>query len=175
MDNESEDFDLTQSQKSRLLSLGLEPGYQKLSIDPQHERANTLYDVLSRTLPIDPTLMDSLPSIMKKLSSRLRSLAGQPIGELLQNPGTNIVTIKKIKQHAKDLGTSSTSEAESDVLMAVYYAAIASALTFHSEKITQHSYKNLESFFNSFTRKEWMLGELIDLFNEAQKHCQEET
>lgn len=172
MDNESQDFDLTHSQKSRLLSLGLRSKPDKLGTDKEEQKADMLYDVLSRTLPADPSVVNSLPPVVKGLSSRLRSLAGQPIGELLQDPATDITTIKKIKQYAKDSGTSSSSEAENDVFMAVYCAAIGSALVFHNEKITQHSYQDLEQFFLSFTRKDWILEEIAELLKKAQEYCQ---
>jgi len=174
MDDKSQDFDLTHSQKSRLLSLGLKSRPHGLSTDKDERKADMLYDVLTRTLPVDPSLVGSLPPIMKGLSCRLRSLAGQPIGELLQDPATDITTIKKIKQYAKNSGTSSSSEAQSDVFMAVYYAAIGSALIFYGEKITQHSNADLERFFYSFTEKKWVLGELRGLFKKAQEYCQEE-
>jgi len=79
--------------------------------------------------------------------------------------------LEKIKQYAKESGTSTNSEDEKDVFLAVYYAAIASALVFHNEKITRHSYKGLERFFSSFTDKGWVLKEIKELFHGAQKHC----
>jgi len=172
MDNESQDFDLSQNQKSRLLSLALGSKPRELSTDKVEQKADMLYDVLTRTLPVDPSVVDSLPSVVKGLSSRLHSIAGRPIGDLLQDHTTDIDTIRKIKQYAKESGTSTDSEDENDVFLAVYYAAIASALLFHNDKITKHSYKELERFFYSFTKKNWMLDELIGLFKKGQKYCQ---
>lgn len=171
MDDELQDFGLNQDQKSRLLSLGLDSRPHKLDTDENEQKADMLYDVLSRTLPLDPSVVNSLPPVVKGLSSRLHSLAGQPIGELLQNPATDISTIRKIKQYAKDSGTSSNSETENDVFLVIYYAAIASAVVFNHKKITQHSYKDLEQYFSSFTQKNWILEEIKSLFHGAQKHC----
>jgi hypothetical protein len=170
MDNESQDFDLSRHQKSRLLSLGLGSNPPKLSTDEVEQKADMLYDVLTRTLPVDPSVVNSLPAVVRGLSSGLQSLAGLPIGDLLQDPTTDIATIKKIKQYAKESGTTGSSEDKNDVFLAVYYAAIASALVFHNEKITQHSYKDLEQHFSSFMEKDWVLEEIKGLFHEAQKH-----
>ena len=171
MDNESQDFDLSRHQKSRLLSLGLGSNPPKLSTDEVEQKADMFYDVLTRTLPVDPSVVDSLPAVLRGLSSGLQSLAGLPIGELLQDPKTDIATIKKIKQYAKESGTTGSSEDKNDVFLAVYYAAIASALVFHNEKITQHSYKDLEQYFSSFMQKDWVLEEIKELFHGAQNHC----
>lgn len=172
MDNESQKLDLSRHQKSRLLSLGLGSKPSKLSTDKVEQKADMLYDVLTRTLPVDPSVVNSLPDVVRGLSSGLQSLAGLPIGDLLKDHTTDIGTIRKIKQYAKESGTSSDFEDESDVFLVVYYAAIASALVFHNERITKHSNKDLEQFFSSFTNKDWMLDELIELFRKGQKYCQ---
>ena len=172
MDNESQKLDLSRHQKSRLLSLGLGSKPRELSTDKVEQKSDMLYDVLARTLPVDPSVVNSLPDVVRGLSSGLQSLAGLPIGDLLQDPTTDITTISRIKQYAKESGTSSDSDNENDVFLVVYYAAIASALLYHNEKITKHSYKELERFFYSFTKEDWMLDELIGLFKKGQKYCQ---
>ena len=175
MDKKSRDFDLNRSQKSRLLSLGISSKPHKQSTDKVERKEDMLYDVLMRTLPVEPLVVESLPSVIKGLSHRLHSLAGQPIVELLKNPATDIDTIRKIKQYAKESGTATDSEDKKDVFLAVYYAAIASALIFHNQKITQHSYSDLQHFFSSFVQNDWILDELVSLFSRAQEYCLEKT
>ena len=172
MDNESQEFNLSRHQKSRLLSLGLGSKPRELSTDKVEQKADMLYDVLTRTLPVDPSVVDSLPSVVKGMSSRLHSLAGRPIGDLLKDPTTDIATIKKIKQYAKESGTSADSKDKGGIFLAVYYAAIASALLFHGKKITRHPYEDLQEFFLSFSREMWVLEEIKDLFQKAQMHCE---
>ena len=171
MDNESQEFDLSRHQKSRLLSLGLGSKPRELSTDKVEQKADMLYDVLTRTLPVDPSVVNSLSDVVRGLSSGLQSLAGKPIGDLLQDPATDIATIKKIKQYAKESGATADSEDKKDVFLAVYYAAIASALVFNHKKITHHSYKDLGQFFSSFTEKDWVLEEIKSLFHGAQTYC----
>ena len=173
MDDELIDIDLSQNQKSRLLRLGLGSGPAQSRLDDNEQKMDMLYGVLTRSLPIEPSVVDSLPNVMRDLSSRLPSLAGKPIGDLLQDPKTDIATISRIKQYAKDSGTSAGSEDESDVFLVVYYAAIASALIFHDKKITQHPHEDLERFFSSFMKKGWVLGEIKHLLGRAESHCNE--
>ena len=175
MDSRSQDFQLTQEQKSRLLKLGRRSEPRERRPDARQRKMDMLYDVINSSLPVDPSLADSLPAVVKGLSARLRSLAGQPIGNLLQDPATEIATIVRIKQYAKESGAFVDSEDTRDVYLAVYHAAIASAMLFHNEKITQHSYADLEQFFCSFARKDWMLDELVTLFTRAREYCLEKT
>jgi len=173
MDSKSQDFDLTRDQKSRLLRLGSSSRPQEWSPEGEQQKVDMLYDVISNSLPIDPSLVNSLPIVIRGLSSRLHSLAGQPIGDLLQDPTTNITTIERIKQYTKESGTSADSEDKREIFLTIYYAAIASALLFHNEKITQHSYEDLEQFFSSLSKKDWILNELVSLYTRAREYCLE--
>ena len=171
MDDELQNIDLNHDQKSRLLSLGLGPRPADSVISDNEKKMDMLYDVLTRTLPVDTSVVDSLPLVVRGLSSKLESLAGRSIGDLLQDLKTDLATINKIKQYAKELGTSADSENRSDVFLAVYYATIASALLFKHKKITQHSYTDLEQFFSSFVKENWVLDEIKDLLHKAKMHC----
>lgn len=91
----------------------------------------------------------------------------------MKNPERGISVIKEIKDYAKQSGASAKSEIESDIFLVIYYGTIANALLFHDQKITQHSYKDLEQFFCSFAKKDWILDELTELFKKAQEYCQE--
>ena len=172
MDKEAKDIELTGEQKTRLLSLGLDSELAEADTDIDEKKADMLYDVLSHPIPVDTSVINSLPPSLKGLCRRLRAVAGEPLGDLLQNPERGISVIKEIKEYAKRSGNSATSEIESDIFLVIYYGAIANALLFHNQKITQHSYKDLEQFFCSLTKKNWVLDELIYLFKKAHEHCQ---
>ena len=49
------------------------------------------------------------------------------MGELVQNPHTEISAVQRIKDFAKESGAAATSKAESDAFLVLYYAAIANA------------------------------------------------
>jgi hypothetical protein len=57
--------------------------------------------------------------------------------------------------------------------MTIYYAAIASSLVHHNEKISQHSYETLGQSFMELAEKKWMALELVQLFSQANRMCQE--
>jgi hypothetical protein len=172
MNKEPENIDLSPEQRKRLLSLGLSSKVSEAMTDSEEEKSDLLYDILTRTLPIDEMIVDSLPCVLRSLSRKLRSVAGEPLADLLQDPKTDISVVEEIKVYAKESGKSSKSKGESDVFLAVYYAAIASALLFHNKKITQHSFEDLEQFFSSLAKKSWVLQELKILFKRAHEYCQ---
>jgi hypothetical protein len=173
MEEESKNIELTGEQKTRLLSLGLESEPNEDGTDIDEKKADLLYEVLSHPMPVDNSIVSSLPVALRGLCKRLSSVAGEPLGDLLQNPERGISVIKEIKEYAKQSGASAKSEIESDIFLVIYYDTIANALLFHNQKITQHSYKDLEQFFCSFTKKDWILNDLTELFRKAREYCQE--
>lgn len=176
MDEESENLDLTEQQRTRLLRLGLSCEAFEADVDSEEEKADLLYEALIRTLPVDGTTVASLPPVLRSMSGKLHSVAGEPLGDLLQNPGTDLSVIERIKNYAKDYneesGISDKSKAEKDIFLAIYFAAIASAFLFHNKKITQHSYEDLRRFFSYYAEESWVLDELRIHFKKAHEYCQ---
>ena len=170
-----EKTDLTAKQKKRLLNLGLAAKVSETGQDLQEKKADTLYNILVSPLPVDKLVLDSLPTVLRGLCRELRSVASEPISKLLLDPQTNIPALKAVKEWAKQSGTSVASDAEGDAFLVVYYGAIASALVFHDNKVTQHSYDDLEQFFHSFSKETWVPNELVGLFTKAEEYCREKT
>ena len=165
---ESREFKLDSRQSSRLLDLGLCPPAG--SDDPVHlddRRKDLLYQVLATPLPLSKQTKASLPPILQGQCQDLLALAGQPVGELLQNSKVDLAVIRRIKEFAKEQGEATKSKEAQDAFMAVYLGAIAIALVFHGERISQHSTKNLKHFFGTFARKAWVLAELRPLYEQA--------
>ena len=157
-------------QKAELLKFGLEAAAEDR--EDEEYKADLLYDILNHPLQVDGPAINLLPAPLRGLSRKIRPIAGAPLIELLTRSDTSISTIEAIKQYAKESGTTGSSEDKNNVFLAVYYAAIASALVFNHKKITQHSYKDLEQFFSSFTEKNWVLEEIKGLFRKARIHCE---
>lgn len=171
MDQASEKIRLTPKQNERLLHLAASSHVPEAGNDPVEDKANTLFDILVSPLPVDKLVLDSLPNVVRGLCRKLRSVAGQTIGDMLQNPQTDIAALTAIKDYTKQSGTCSRSDAEGDAFLAIYYGSIASALVFHKEKISQHSYEDLEQFFRTFAGKTWVPDELTGLFEKAANYC----
>ena len=102
----------------------------------------------------------------------LRSVVGPPIGELLKDPKTSVAVLKEIKQYAKARGIQAASEREKDVFLAIYFAAIAGALAYHGEHITEHADTDLARFFGHYVSAEWMPSSLRELFGRAVRGVQ---
>jgi hypothetical protein len=169
---ESEErFDLTAEHKTQLLALGLSTQSGPGDEDETEMRMSLLYDMLRGRLPVARRTIDALPAELQSQGQDLRSVAGESIGELLQNPHVEIALIQKIKEHAKASGASAASQAESDAFLAVYYGAIAAALVYYGRRITKHSTEDLAQFFRTLEHKDWVLPELKTLFASAEKCC----
>lgn len=165
MAEESDKLNLTSKQKTQLLSLGLDGSLSEQ--EPDEQRADMLYDILKRPLPPDTSAYKSLPIPLKTVSLQMRSVAGKPLKELLLDPKTEIRTLERIKEYAKQSGKSAKSESETDVFLAVYYASIANGLVFHDTKISEHSDNHLRQAFELLTQKRWLPEQLTELLKRA--------
>lgn len=160
MDGRSDNLELNDGQKTRLLSLGLEPDRPATMPDGDEQRGDLLCDILRRPLP--PPLAEHGPP-----SPALRAIAGPPLRELLLDSKTDVAELRGVKEYAKTMGQKASTEVEKDVYLAVYFAAIAAARLFHSDRITEHSDTDLARFLEFFARQPWMPTILVGLFTEA--------
>lgn len=168
MDDEPKEIELSVEQKSRLLRLGLDSDIDKTTSSEDDEKIDLLYDVLAGKLPVTVSVVDSLPPILRTMSGQLQSVAGKSIRELLLSTDTDVNILRQIKNLAKQSGTSTDSEIVKEVYLAIYFAAIASALTFHDTKISQHKDENLKGFFSTYNKEKWISSEIASIFQEAK-------
>lgn len=175
MDKKTTTFGLSPEKMAKLLSIGSEIGKSEKEADQDQLKAELLQDRLGETLPLDKSMLKSLPVVLVSLCEKLGVLAGEPIGNLVQNPKTKISVIKKLKDYSKKLSECAKSEAENDTSIAIYYAAIASALVFHDLRITKFSFEGLNKAFCSLIDKPWMSGELITLFRKGLEVSQNKS
>lgn len=174
MDKESTTFGLSPEKLARLLKIGSDESQSETNAGQREQKkARLLQDWLAATLPVDAVFVESLPRVLRRLYQELKPLGSRPFGTLLQDPEADMSVIKKIKDCSKKLVESAKSEAEHDAATAVYYAAIASALVFHDQRITSFSYVNLMNSFASLKEQSWLTAELVKLYGEAYDSCQE--
>ncbi|UCE50010.1 MAG: hypothetical protein JSW47_07595 [Phycisphaerales bacterium] len=164
-------LDLDVEQSTNLLRICLNADQRRTDGKEEKDRASVLLDVLASKLPVDPALLESLPPILRALSEDLQSVSGLPLGDLLQDSKTRMAIIRRIKDFAKELGSSVKDKIERDVALAVYFAAIASALLFHGVKISGYSYEELGQSFDTLSRHDWVPPDLSRLFKKARKYC----
>ena len=164
-------FELNVEQSTNLLRLCRNADEQRTDETQEKNRASVLLDVLGSKLPVNPALLESLPPVLRALSEELKSVSGLPLGDLLQDSQTKIAFIRRIKDFAKELGSSAKDKVERDVALAVYFAAIAVALVFHDVRISQYSYKELAQSFETLAEHDWTTLSLANLYKEARKYC----
>ena len=167
MHEKSKKFDLNLEQKTRLFNICLDSEQLEDEDDIEHKKTDLLNDLLAKPLPVVQSLFNSLPKNLDSICRDLNSLAGDPLGKLLQDQETNISILENIKNWAKQLGSSSSSQIEHDVTLVIYHAAIAVAILFHNKKITHYSSAELKCSFTSLSNKSWIPQDISLLFTQA--------
>ena len=130
---------------------------------------------LRETLPLDKAHVEMLPAVLGQLCHTMGLLAGEMILTLVRDPSTDISLIGKIKQYGRDLSARANSEDEREVATAIYFAAIANAMTLHDSKINQFSYGKLGKAFSRLIREKWISSELHVPFTKAHNVCKEKA
>ena len=166
-------YGLSPEKLGRLLAMGLKKGDPEKRLDSGHATGEMLQDMLSRELPLDPAMPDSVPAVLNRPCRELRPVANQTVQDLLLNPRTDAAIIETVKEYGKQLARRAGSEAVRAAATTIYYAAIASVLVFHQHKISHHSYEKLDNAFTKLERKPWVWLELKDLFQKAQAFCRQ--
>ena len=59
---------------------------------------------------------------------------GMPLGSLLNSPDTKLEHLSAMKEYAKEMVSAAETEAKYETRIVIYYAAIAAALVFRSQK-----------------------------------------
>jgi len=176
LSGKSKDYRLTEEAKARLLHLSME-GEQPEIDNPtdNSQKQDMLYDIMISSLPKGESVSDLLPCFLKGVCGRLPLVAGESFEKILQDPKADLSKIERIKIYAKQKGLAAGSEVEKEVLLAVYFAAIASAIGFQNKKITQHTTENLQCYFQSYLDEDWLLDEMKDIFQRGLSVLQEQA
>jgi len=148
-----------------LLQIGLEAGVNGAG-GSDEQKETLLRAVLAGTLPPDKEVVEALSAIADPSLSE-----GGSLGQALLDPATPLATLEKIKDHGKRLALAKRPETEHSAAIAVYFAAIASALLFREKRITSYSYGELAEHFGTLGGKRWMAPPLAGHFRRAREHC----
>ena len=93
--------------------------------------------------------------------------------ELVLDKRSHRMVLEKVKQYGARLSRAAQSEDEEQTANVIYYAAIAASVMFLGEKITEHSYTDLERSFSTLSKVSWITNELRRHFSKAASVCQE--
>lgn len=175
MDKDTTTFGLGRKQLQQLFAVGSDLGPMGSEQDSVEVASDLLSQRLSETLPLGADQMKILPEVLARLCHTMGSLAGETIISLLKNSSTDILILRRIKRHGKRLSTHALSDIEKQVAVAIYYGAIASALVFHSRRISRLSYVKLEESFERLSKEAWMSKDLSTLYQIARKYCRDRS
>jgi len=160
-------FGMSIQQIRELFHVGREPPGHAQGCDDEAKR-KLLDRRLAQSLPRDKT---SNPPSPEGPSPATAQPGGEAIGEILRNPSSEVETVRRIKRHAKRWATRAASGDEHDTAAAIYYAAIAHALVFQDQRITQFPLPTLAETYARLSEEHWVPKELVALFQQAQACC----
>ena len=166
-------YGLTPRRLARLLSLGLRKSRGRKGARADQTPAVALQEMLSSKLVLDPTVSDSLPAVLNRLCHELFPAADRTVSDLLTDTGTDPAVIQAIKDYAGELARGSGPEAKQAAAIVIYYTAIASALVFHNQTITDHPYGKLHQAYTQLGEKAWIPSEVQQLFHKASAVCKQ--
>jgi hypothetical protein len=167
MAEDTDNLNLTDRQKTRLLNLALSPSALGEPPDGDEERGDLLHDILRCSVPLRAEPPEGSEATATASCRSFRSVVGPSIGALLQDPTTSMAALKEIKDYAKAQGSQATSEREKDVFLALYFWVIATAQVFHNECMTEHRPQDLLAFFHAFAQARWVPQDMTGLFRRA--------
>lgn len=167
-------YGLSPEQLARLMALGLEGADAQKRLSASRKSAQAFQEIFADKLPLDPADPDSLPAVLSRSCDEFLSAADRNMGDLLLSPETDLAIIKSLKDYGKELVRRGSQETRQAAATALYYGAIASALVFHDDKITQHSYEKLHEAYAELQRKAWIPSGLKELLRKASAVCQQQ-
>ena len=151
-----------------MLGMGTEADSGDLT--PDEAKEDMLGKRLAGSLPLTQTQANDLAVIAGEFRERL-PLGGRSLGEVILDEETELDILVEIKEYGKSLSTATESEVDREVGLTIYYAAIASAILFHNQRITSHPADALANALGALVEKRWMNPKLARHFAKARKAC----
>jgi hypothetical protein len=167
MKKESTTFGLVPDKLAKLWTIGGDQEDEGIERTDDQIRSEHLHDLLADKMPVDQALSQILPDVLAQLCEEIKPFTGNSFSQLILNPDADLFVLKRIKDFTKEWQKKAASDLERDVLAAIYYAAIASALVHHGQRITSFSRDTLKKTFSSLITKNWLTGDLKALFKKA--------
>ena len=171
MDKDSSTFGLKPDKLAQLWNMGSKMDRSDSKQSDDQKKADLLCDRLAQKIPFDHVVAQLLPKALAQVCKDIQPFTGNSYGVLINDPLTDVTILKQIKDDNKKLSQHIKSNDEYDVVIVVYYAAIASALVFHDRRITSFSYGHLNEKFISLLELTWLTSDIRNLFLKARDYC----
>jgi hypothetical protein len=128
-------------------------------------------------------LLDTQVASVQELMQPLQELLGTrqsfgldldevTIGDIVLHDSRYSEVFSIVKCYAKQRIGQVENDAERMATRALYYAAIAAAMSFWGEKITKFSYQELRQRMDIMAARPWMPAEVQSLYAQAGKVCE---
>ena len=150
---------------AELLSVGTNPRQALERGSAGQQKADLIRDLLSAKLPL-PQGSKSDP--MDCFRTTIEAALSKPIGQLLSDTDIAMGVLQQIKAHGAGVSRASSSDIEREAANVLYYAALAAALVFHGQRITEFSYEELCDRFTKLIALPWITMPLCQLFKQAR-------
>jgi len=156
-----------------LLKIGASDPKDTDQTSPEEARAELLRDRLANRLPADSLAVQQLLAHLGELYNTFSSASGESIERRLLDRGTEIDTLRRIKEYGAALSRSAQSTVEQETANVIYYGAIASVLIFHGRRITDFKLEDLQGAFTTLSGMPWLPPALAGHFKQAVQFCRQ--
>ena len=168
MDAKKTTFGADPQRMADMLGTGTEADSADLT--PDEVKEELLGMRLAGSLPLTQKQANDLAVLMGEFRKHL-PLQGRSLGEVILDEETELDVLSEIKEYGKSLSTAPESEVDRDIGLTIYYAAIASVILFHNQRITSYSFGALAEAFETLIDKRWMNPKLARHLAKARTAC----
>ena len=169
MNEKTTTFGLSSETLIELLHIG-----EDIESDTQSEDAaqsEQLKWLLSENLPVESSLLRSMPNMISNNEEITSFLGGDTIEKMLIDSRTDILHIRRIKTYFKLLSASEKNSCRRNAAIVIYYAAIAHALVYHQDLITNATYESISRHLSLLLENSWLDERIADLLEKAHWIC----
>lgn len=140
-------------------------------VNPPDQKSELLEEKMAAALPKDFFNQGHLSIHLSTLCDISGISKTETFKSVIKNDKVELGLLIKMKDYFKNLSGKSTTEMEHQIYNSIYYAAIASALLYHHERITRYSYEELATNFTRLLKEDWLPNYILKLYQEAQSYC----
>jgi hypothetical protein len=144
-------------------------------VGPVDQQSEYFEEKMAAALPKDFFDQADLPDHLSVLCDISGISKNETFKSVIKNDKVELSLLVKMKDYFKELSSESSDEMEHQIYIAIYYAAIASALMYHDEKISSYSYEELAANFGRLSKEDWLPEYILKLYRKARTYCSQKA
>lgn len=165
---------MTRSMMHELVHLIFEQDPQSPT-SPADPKSELFEDKMAECLPEDFFDRSRLPGHLSALCDMSGLSKTETWKTIINNDKAELDLLIKIKDYFKTLLSTSRNETEHQIYTSIYYAAIASALLHHQERISSYSFEKLAVNYERLIKEVWLPEYILELYRKAQIYCRQKA